>query len=103
MNDLSKTYLDLVKEQTLQESSSFDVKHFPQTELLMKSLNEIFPEQAHESKTVQKAKEILGPDYSTEDVKATLASFEYLITNWLAEYEKKVFNGKTMKELLQSF
>ncbi|CAN5131059.1 hypothetical protein BH11PAT1_BH11PAT1_5240 [soil metagenome] len=100
MNDLNN--VDRIKDNTSQESPSFDVKYFPQTEPIMKSLNEMFPEQVYENKTTEKVKEILGANYSTEDVKATIASFDYLINSWLEEYEKKVFSGITMKELLQS-
>ena len=41
----------------------------------------MFPEQTHEDKTLQRAKEILGKDYSTEDVKSLIASFEYLMND----------------------
>ncbi|MDQ3098836.1 MAG: hypothetical protein M3Q44_03750 [bacterium] len=82
-------------------NSDFDLKYFPQTDVLVNALNQMFPEQLHEDKTVQKVKEILGEKYTTEDVKTLIASFEYLIANWLIEYERKVFNNMTLKELLQ--
>jgi len=63
----------------------------------------MFPEQTREDKALQRATEILGKEYSTEDVKSLIASFEYLINNWLEEYEKKVFDNKTVKEILHSF
>ena len=79
----------------------YDLKHFPQSNILTNTLNEMFPEQAHEDKTVQKAREILGEKYTIDDVKSQIASFEYLINIWMEEYEKKVFNNKTLKELIQ--
>ena len=94
--------LDKIAEDSPQNNTtSFNVKSIPQSDLLANSLSEMFPEQAYENKTTQRAKEILGSNYSTEDTKSLIASFEYLINSWLEEYEKKVFN-KTLKELLDS-
>jgi len=85
-----------------QGTTDFNIKCFPESNVLTDSLNEMFPEQSYENKTVKEAKEILGDEYTTEEIKELSASFEYLITNWLEEYEKSVFNNKTLKELLQS-
>ena len=63
----------------------------------------MFPEQTREDKTLQRAEEILGKNYSTEEAKSLIASFEYLINNWLEEYEKIIFDNKTVKEILHSF
>ena len=93
---------DKIDSNTLSSNNPrFNLKHFPQSSLLTNTLNEMFPEQAHEDKTVQKAREILGEKYTTDDVKSQIASFEYLINIWMEEYEKKVFNNKTLKELIQ--
>lgn len=81
----------------------FNLKHFPKSSTITNVLNEMFPEQVHEDKITQRAKEILGSDYSTEDVKSLIAAYEYLIKDWLEEYEKQIFDNKTLKELLQSF
>lgn len=86
---------------TLNDNPRFDLKYFPQSGFLSNSLNEMFSEQTPEDKTIQRAKEILGDKYSSEDVKSMVASFEYLIDAWLREYEKKIFNNKTLKEMLQ--
>jgi len=99
MNNLIKNTLDKVEDKSPQGSNPrFDLKYFPQAN----SLHEILPEQSHEDNTVLKAKKILGDKYTTEEVKSMLASYEYLINAWLEEYEKKVFNNKTLKELLQN-
>ncbi len=100
MKDLIKTDLDETSKDP-QSNPRFDLSYFPQTDILTNSLNEMFPEQAHEDKTVQRAKEIFGNKFTTEEVKSIIASFEYLTNTWLEEYEKKVFNNKTLKELLQ--
>ena len=82
------------------ENPRFDLKHFPKSNDLINTLNEMFPEQTHEGKTIQRAKEILGDKYTTEEVKAMIASFEYLINVWMEEYEKKVFDKRTLREML---
>ncbi len=98
MNNLTKNNSDNVEDKNSQSSTPrFDLKYFPKAN----SLDEMFPEPAHEDNTVLRTKKILGGTYTTEEVKSMLASFEYLINAWLEEYEKKVFNNKTLKELLQ--
>lgn len=104
MKNLITTDLAPIINKTPQKDNPrFDVRHFPESDNLINALNTMFPEQTHEDKTLQKAKEILGNAYSTEEVKSLIAPFEYLIDNWLELYERKVFNNKTVKELLHSF
>ncbi|KKQ38440.1 MAG: hypothetical protein US54_C0010G0021 [Candidatus Roizmanbacteria bacterium GW2011_GWA2_37_7] len=102
MNNLTKNNLDKVEDKNPQGSNPrFDLKYFPQTDILANSMHKMFPEQSHENNTVLKAKEILGDKYTIEEVKSMLASYEYLINGWLEEYEKKILNKKTLKELLR--
>jgi hypothetical protein len=67
------------------------------------TLNNIFPSQKEETK-LQKAKRILGdsikglPDHELE---AYIAGFQYLLDCWLDEYERLIFNDKTLMELLK--
>ncbi len=101
MNDLSKSDLAKVNESTSQNTTArFDIGHFPQAASLPSSLNELFSEQTYEDKTVKRAKEILGEQYTTDDAKELIASFEYLLKVWMEEYERKTFDDKTLKELL---
>ena len=100
LNTTNSTSSDLVSQN---DAPRFDISHFPNSNNLISALNTMFPEQIHEDKTLQRAKEILGKNYSTEEVKSLIASFEYLINNWLEEYEKKIFDNKTVKEILHSF
>ena len=104
MKNLTTTNLTTITNTTPQEDNPrFDVSRFPESDNLINALNTMFPEQTHEDKILQRAKEILGKDYSKEDVKSLIASFEYLIENWLEQYERKVFKNKTVKEILHSF
>lgn len=98
--DNSNTELKISKNP--QSNNDFSIKYFPQSDALANSLTNLFPEQQYEDKTFKKAKEILGERYTNEEVKSMIASFEYLINNCLEDYEKKVFNNKTLKEILQN-
>ncbi|MBI3486200.1 hypothetical protein HY025_04675 [Candidatus Daviesbacteria bacterium] len=91
MKDLIKTNLTKV-EQNPQINSRVDI--------LANSIHQMFPEQEHENNTTLRAKQILRDKYSLEDVKTVIASYEYLINKWLEEYEREIFSGETLKELL---
>lgn len=80
----------------------FDISHFAEISSLDKKLNEMLTEEKTESKILIQAKEILGAEYTTEEIKELIASFEYLTAHWLEEYEQNIFEGKTLKELLQT-
>lgn len=84
------------------DNSRFDISKFPQSNDLINVLNQMFPEQAHENRTVLDVRKILGENYSFEDTKALIAAFEYIIDNWLEEYERKIFDNKTVKEIIHS-
>lgn len=66
------------------------------------TLIRIFPGKQEETR-IQKARLIMGDDVkdlSDEDLEAFLTEFQYLIDCWLDEYEKQVFNNKTLRELI---
>lgn len=67
------------------------------------ALSHIFPEKQEETR-IQKARLIMGDDVkdlSDEDLDVYLTNFQYLIDSWLDEYEKQVFDNKTLKEKLK--
>ena len=67
------------------------------------TLIRIFPGKQEETR-IQKARLIMGDDVkdlSDEDLEVFLTEFQYLIDCWLDEYEKQVFNNKTLKELMK--
>lgn len=97
---MSKTHCILPSIKPSINNYRFDTKYFPAT--LDKALNENTSEQNQDFKTIQLAKDMLESNYSTEEIKELITTFEYIINNWLEEYEKKVFNNKTLKEILQS-
>lgn len=85
------------------DNSRFDISKFTKSNDLINVLNQMFPEQTYENKTVLEVKKILGEKYSLEDTKTLVSAFEYLIDNWLEEYERKIFDNKTVKEIIHSF
>lgn len=96
------TQVPSIENQLSTYTTTFDISHFPTTNDLDKKLNEILPEENKESKMIQHAKEILGSNYTTEEIKELITSFDYLTSKWLEEYEQEIFAGKTLKEILQS-
>jgi hypothetical protein len=70
---------------------------------LKESLNNLFPEQQYDEKNIQKAKEILGKladEFSSVQLKGVVAEVQYLAENWLDDFERKIFKGLTLNELL---
>lgn len=56
-----------------------------------------------QSEKVEKAREILGilaTDLSDEELKAIVTEMQFLVDSWLDEFEKEIFDGKTLTELL---
>lgn len=66
-------------------------------------LNEIFPEQQYEEKNIKRTKEILGEiadEFTYEELKDVIAEVQYLVASWLDDFERRIFNGLTLRELL---
>ncbi len=69
---------------------------------LEKTLATIFPDNQEETK-VSKARKILGETADTlhdEKLESLVTDFEYLADTWLDVFEKRVFGGKTLKEVI---
>jgi hypothetical protein len=67
-------------------------------------INNYFSEQDQQQKTVQEAREILGEsaaNLTDEKVYDMVVGMQYLVDTWLEEFEKDVFDGKTLKEITQ--
>ena len=65
------------------------------------ALRSIFPDRQEENK-LQKARKILGDEVagvSDEELGVYIAEFQFLLDSWIDEYEKQVFDGKTLKQL----
>ncbi len=62
----------------------------------------IFPTNQEENKII-KARGVLGEtarDFTDEQLGYLVTDFEYLVDSWLDLFEKRVFAGKTLRELL---
>lgn len=66
-------------------------------------LNQLFNDQNKQQKDIQEAREILGEsakDLADSQVYDLVNEIQFLVDSWLEEYERKVFDGKTLNELL---
>ncbi len=69
---------------------------------LENALNSLFPDQSEENKVLRTRKHLgeVGKDLSDVQVETIISEFQFLIDTWLDEYETEVFNGQTLKEVL---
>ncbi len=70
--------------------------------VITNSLNSIFPTQTEENK-VTKTRKVLGETANTlsnEQIETVITQFQYLMDTWLDEYEREVFSGMTLKEVI---
>jgi hypothetical protein len=73
------------------------------SDALKQSLDNLFPEQQYTDKTLQKAKEMLGDvakAFTEEQLRDVVCEVQFLATSWLDDFERGVFEGKTLNELL---
>lgn len=96
-----KPLVEVLNTVTPTPSPKFSVESISPT--IRQSLDELFPEQKYEEKEIQKAREILGDvakDYTNEQLKDVIAEVKYLCESWLDDFEREIFNGVTLQELL---
>ncbi len=66
-------------------------------------LNQLFVEQDQQKNVTLEAREILGEsakDLSDSQVYDLVNEVQYLVDSWLEEYERKLFEGKTLEEVM---
>ena len=74
-----------------------------QTHSVFQTLDQLFPEQKRFDKDIKTAKQILGIvawELSPEQLKDVSTETMFLCESWLDDYERSIFKGKTLKELL---
>lgn len=67
------------------------------------TLHNIFPEHKEETK-LGRARQILGDiisDATDDEVISSLAQFQHLLGSWFDDYEKNIFDGKTLNQILK--
>ncbi len=55
---------------------------------------------------LEKAKAVLGDiakKMSDDQIKDICVEIQYLVESWLDDYERSIFNGKTLRELLGEY
>lgn len=70
-----------------------------------KSLDEMFPEQERMNKQVRQAQSILGDiakELSPSQLQDIVSEIQFLADSWLDDYEREVFDGLTLNELLHN-
>ncbi|HWY79933.1 MAG TPA: hypothetical protein VNW29_06260 [Candidatus Sulfotelmatobacter sp.] len=64
----------------------------------------ILPEHVEDNK-IQRVRNILGNNasqISDEEIEISLVQFEYLVNSWLDEFERNIFEKKTLQEILRT-
>jgi len=77
--------------------------NFKKNHSIIESLDVMFPEQKHQDKDLIKTKEVLGElseSFTDLQLKEIITDVDFLVENWLDEFEQEIFEGKTLKELL---
>ena len=67
------------------------------------NLNQYLTEQEKEQKTILEARDILGSsaeNLTDEQIINLVNEVQYLVDTWLEEFERKVYCGTTLNELL---
>lgn len=94
---------DLPLFELLGQTPSETVKNTPISTSVKKSLDEMFPEQTYEEKEIKRAKAALGSlvdELTPEQLKGKVQELQYLANSWLDDFEREIFNGLTLQELL---
>src|SRR5579864_8808199 len=70
--------------------------------LIENALNSIFPQQSEENKIIRTRKNLgeTAKTLSDEQIECINTQFQFLIDSWLDEFEKDVFGGITLKEVI---
>ena len=59
--------------------------------------------QEWDGKTIQNARTILGElamNFTDEELRDVVTEVRYLVENWMNEFEKNIFDGRTLSELI---
>jgi hypothetical protein len=82
--------------------SSFTAKHLEPISTFQQAPSKP-PPQVLEDKQIQAVRKILGDvgkDLTTEELQAITTEIQFLVDNWLDDFEKELFDGQTLQQLL---
>ncbi|MFA5933199.1 MAG: hypothetical protein WCV81_02945 [Microgenomates group bacterium] len=93
----------LIKQPDIKEGSLVSPLHNSQKSL-EESLNTLFPTYKEETK-LQKAKRVLGgeivSEVTDEQLEIFLTEVQFLLDSWLDSFERTIFDGLTLKQILK--
>lgn len=92
----------LIRQPDLRENSSVSSLYNPQKSV-EEGLNALFPTYKEETK-LQKARRVLGEissEVTDEQLEVFLTEVQFLLDSWLDGFEKKIFDGLTLKQILK--
>lgn len=75
----------------------------PPPSTTQKMLDKLFPEQQKQEKTIKQTRAILGnllQEFKQEELEEVITLLQYLTESWLDVYERDLFDGMTLNELL---
>ena len=98
------TYMDTLRLQqypTFETPQKIPTSYNPQ-QTIETAINNIFPLDSEENKTlrIRKALGNTAQSLSNEQIEIATIQFQFLIDSWMDEFEKEVFSGLTLKEVL---
>lgn len=69
---------------------------------LEEAIKSVIPDQSEENKVLRTRKHLgkIAENLSDAHVETIISEFQFLIDTWMDEYEKEVFSGQTLKEVL---
>ena len=92
----------LIRQPGIKENNAVSTLHNPQKSL-EEGLNALFPTHEEETK-LQKARRVLGgisSEVTDEQLEVFLTEVQFLLDSWLDSFERKMFNGITLKQILK--
>ena len=72
-------------------------------ESVQEALASLFPEQQYDDKRIKSAKHILGSitnELTQQQLLDIVSEISFLVESWLDDFEREIFNGLTLRELL---
>lgn len=84
------------------ETLRFEPNSFNPQQSIETAINSIFPLASEEGKTIKLRKELgeTAKSLPDEQIEVIGTEFQFLIDSWMDDFEKDVFNGHTLKEVL---
>lgn len=67
------------------------------------TLDVMFPEQKRQNKEIARVRADLGElahEFTDAQLQEMVTDIDYLVTSWLDDFERSIFDGQTLQELL---